>query len=230
MPHATILGKLSHGSFKSGLLLLIGLTLASGAAAGWLDNRWGRSVDLVAAGKHLQQTPERFGDWVLERAQPLDAEAAELLQASGSTVRNYRNQKTSEAVIVALVVGPAGPMSVHTPEVCYSSRDFKTIAPAKRFQVGGAAESQFWGMTLERTDLDGGKLSVAYGWNDGRGWAAPQQPRFQFGGAPLLYKLQLAAPLGGEQPNKSDPCRSFLREFLPALDAALLWAPHRNLP
>ena len=228
MPHSTILRRLPRGSFKSGLLLLVGLTLGSGAAAGWLDNRWSRSVDLLAAGECLRQTPEKFGDWVLEHSQSLDEEAAELLQASGSTLCNYRNQKTGEAVIVALVVGPAGPISVHSPEVCYSSRDFKTLAPPKRFHVGGAAGGQLWGMTLERTDLDGGKLSVAYGWNDGRGWAAPRQPRFQFGGAPLLYKLQLAAPLGDEGPDKGDPCRLFLRDFLPALDDVLHWAPQRN--
>lgn len=213
---------LPRRSFKSGIFLWVGLTLASGVAAGRLDNRWGRPADLLAAGKRLGKTPERFGDWVLEHSQSLDQNAAELLQASGSTLRNYRNQRTGEAVTMALIVGPAGPMSVHNPEVCYSSRDFKTISPAKRFHIVGAVEAEFWGMTLERTDLDGGKLSVAYAWNDGNGWAAPQQPRIQFGGAPLLYKLQIAAPLSGnERLENSDTCRTFLRDFLPAFDSVL---------
>jgi hypothetical protein len=230
MAQTTVRRTLPRGSFKLGLLLWIGVTLASGAAAGWLDNRWGRPADLAAAGENLSKTPEKFGDWVLEHSQSLDEDAAELLQASGSTLRNYRNQSTGDAVTVALIVGPAGPMSVHHPEVCYSSRDFNTLAPAKRFHVVGAVDAEFWGMTLEHAGLDGGKLSVAYGWNDGRGWAAPQQPRIQFGGAPLLYKLQLAAPLGGnERFDKSDPCRMFLRDFLPALDAVLLRAsPAQN--
>jgi hypothetical protein len=177
---------------------------------------------LQSAGDKLQRTPERFGDWILERSQPLDEDSAELLQSTDGTQRIYRNQRTGETVALTLIVGPAGPMSVHTPEVCYSSRDYKTVSPPNRFHVGSGGDAQFWGMTLESTDLEGGGLSVAYGWNDGNGWAAPQMPRFEFGGAPVLYKLQLAAPLEGDNGLKqNNTCRSFLRAFLPALDAVL---------
>ena len=77
-------------------------------------------------------------------------------------------------------------------------------------------------MMLQATDLRGGKLHVAYAWNDEHGWVAPEQPRFRFGGARLLYKLQLAAAAADDRESKeNDPCRLFLRDALPALDAAL---------
>lgn len=207
--------------------LLVALTLVSGGVAGWLDNRWGLPPDLLAAGKNLDRVPRRVGDWALESAKSLAAVAEELLQCSGSTQRVYRNQKTGEAVTVALIVGPSGPISVHTPEVCYSSRDYKTISGPKPFRVGssGSDDAMFWGMSLEATDLQGGKLSVAYAWNDEHGWAAPKHPRFEFAGAKLLYKLQLAAPISDrDESSRVDPCHAFLREFLPALDASLFEA------
>lgn len=207
--------------------VLVALTLSSGGVAGWLDNRWGPPVDLVAAGERLEHVPSRFGDWVLENAHPLGSEVTEVLQCSGSTQRMYRNQKTGEAVSLALIVGPPGPTSVHTPEVCYSSRDYKTISKPKRFRVGtvAAGDANFWGMELEATNLEGSKLSLAYAWNDEHGWVAPERPRFEFGGARLLYKLQLAAAMpDGDQPEQADPCQAFLREFLPELDASLFEA------
>lgn len=208
--------------------LLVALTIAPGGIAGWLGNRWGEPVDLTAAGKGLDRVPSQFGDWVQDDARPLNAEVVEILQCSGSTERAYRNQKTGDVVRLALIVGPPGPTSVHTPEVCYSSRDYKTVSAAKRFRINrvGSVDAVFWGMTLEATDLEGGKLSVAYAWNDRHGWVAPEQPRFQFGGANLLYKLQLAAPLSsGDRTAQSDPCQSFLQAFLPALDAAVFTSP-----
>ncbi|HUY91126.1 MAG TPA: exosortase-associated EpsI family protein [Pirellulales bacterium] len=205
----------------AGLLSVVGLTVASGGVSGWLDNRWGQPVDLLAAGKNLERAPSQVGDWLLENSKPLSAEVTDVLQCSGSTQRVYRNQKTGDVVTLALIVGPPGPTSVHTPEVCYSSRDYKTISAPQRFRAIDAG-SRFWGMTLEATDLEGGRLSVAYAWNDGHGWVAPDQPRFQFGGAKLLYKLQLAAPMDrGNPAEKSNPCQTFLREFLPALDSVL---------
>lgn len=213
-----------RGGAKLAFALLVALTVAPGGLAGWLDNRWGEPVDLIAAGKELDRVPSRFGDWVQDDARPLSPEFVETLQCSGSTQRTYRNQKTGDVVRLVLIVGPPGPTSVHTPEVCYSSLDYKTLSSPKRFRINGAGsvDAVFWGMTLEATNLEGGKLSVAYAWNDKHGWVAPDQPRIQFGGAKLLYKLQLAARVsGGEQEEQSDPCRSFLHAFLPALDAAL---------
>lgn len=227
MPKTAATRASRRGGYVLAYALFVALTLVSGGVAGWLDNRWGPPVDLLAAGKRLDRVPNRFGDWVLENARPLDSEVAEVLQCSGSTQRVYRNQKTGETATVALIVGPPGPTSVHTPEVCYSSRDYKTISGPKKFRVGtaGAVDASFWGMELEATSLEGGKLSVAYAWNDERGWVAAERPRFEFGGAGLLYKLQLAAPLSDrDQPERTDPCQKFLREFLPALNATLFEA------
>lgn len=207
-----------------GWILIVGLTLASGGLAGWLGNRWGLPVDLLSAGKNLERVPAEFGDWLLESAEPLNTDTVEMLQCTGSTHRVYRNRTTGEAVTMALIVGPPGPTSVHTPEICYSSLDYRTISAPKRFRVPkrGSADSVFWGMVLEAASLEGGKLSVAYAWNDEHGWVAVDRPRYKFGGAKLLYKLQLAAVVNGDSaPDQKDPCREFLRDFLPALDAVL---------
>ena len=216
-------GNLRHAGGKTGVALLAALTLAGGAVAGRFENRWGQGVDLAAAGERLDRIPAQFGDWTLEDSQSLSPDVVEMLQCSGSVSRLYRNQKSGAAVTMTLVVGPPGPTSVHTPEVCYSSRDYKTVSAPERFRVKppGSANAEFWGMTLEATDLRGGNLRVVYAWNAERGWVAPDRPRFRFGGARLLYKLQLAAAADDREPKHADPCRAFLRDALPALDAAL---------
>ena len=197
------------------------ITGASGLVEGRLSNRWAKPVDLVAAGSKIDNVPEHFGDWDLQIARPLDRTVIDMLQCAGSTHRIYRNQKTGQVVSVLLIVGPPGPTSAHTPEICYSSRDYDRIEERHKFQVRGVQRpnDEFWEVRFRRNDLRGDVLRVAYAWNSGEGWIAPDNPRFMFGRYPFLYKVQVAAVVMTEvDVSEGDPCRAFLRDILPELE------------
>jgi hypothetical protein len=206
------------------VLGIAAITATSGGIAGSLSHRWGKPFDLVLAAERLAATPENFGDWELTIAQALDADAVEMLRCAGSTQRAYRNRRTGQIINMFVIVGPPGPTSVHTAEICYSSRDYDTIEPRRRLQVRESQlpDEAFWETVFRHNDLYADVLRVAYAWNAGDGWRAPEHPQFTFGGRPYLYKLQVAGSVGtGVSRGEDDPCRSFLGDFLPVLDAVL---------
>lgn len=212
----------------AGALALI-MTLVSGTIHGRLTNRWGIPPDLAAAGARLASIPTEFGDWRMVSQEEIDADTQSMLQCSGSIYRVYRNvgNPSQPSIQVAMVVGPGGPISVHTPEICYSSRDYAVDEHGRRhlsIPAGGdSPEHQFWGLRMKSKDPTRADLRVCYGWSTGGQWQAPERPRFAFSWQPLLYKIQLAAPVMGSSPSaESDPCADFLRDFLPVLNSTSL--------
>lgn len=201
--------------------LIVALTLASGMVDRRLSLGLSTEADLAPAGKHLEKLPNEFGNWQLQASRPMDPLILKTLQCSGSVLRKYMNQATGESVDLSLIVGPSGPTSVHTPEVCYSSRDYEQLAAPQKFQVRAESKpaESFWRLIFRSTGPRLDELTVAYAWNDGTGWQASSQPRFQFSGRRLLYKLQLASySASGEAASRRDPIREFLLDFLPVFD------------
>ncbi len=211
---------------RSRLFIVLALTAASGALAGSIGNRWARPADLVAAGEKIDQTPKEFGDWELRSAAPFDELAAEVLQCAGSTKRTYQNRQTGAVVQMALFVGPTGPTSVHTPDVCYTGANYVAESDAKEFQVRPqhGSSGTFWEIAFRSQNLEGGSLRVLFGWNAGGRWVAPKRPRIEFAGSPLLYKLMVVSSVepGQTSANAGEVCHAFLAQLLPALDPVLL--------
>jgi hypothetical protein len=206
------------------VFVVAAITATSGRIAGSFSHRWGKPFDLSVAAEHLAATPENCGDWELQTSRPLDADSVEMLQCAGSTQRTYRNRTTGQIVSMFMIVGPPGPTAVHAPEICYSSQAYDSVEPRKRIQVRGSQfpDEAFWETVFRHNDLYAHVLCVAYAWNAGDGWRAAERPRFSFANRPLLYKLQVAGNVrSADSRGEDDPCVSFLRDFLPVLDAAL---------
>ena len=203
-------------------LLAMGLTVASGAAIGKMSNRWGPSQTSLAAARKLEEFPEQFGNWKLKSSEGMSETAVKMLECSGYISRVYKNQESGESVNLAVIVGPSGPISVHTPEVCFSSRDHKTLESRKPTAVGASGD-QFWAMTFESNDVNANLIRVYYGWTPGNQWEATENPRFSFAGCPYLYKIQLAShiPAGTDLTN-TDPCKNFLEDFIPKIESYLV--------
>ena len=219
--------------FATPCLALISLTLVAAGYDGWLEQRWAEPADRQTAPRRLASVPEQFADWELESSDALEPSVVKMLRCSGYLNRVYRHRVTDERVHVAVLAGPAGPISVHTPEICYSSRDYQTVDAPRRIQIRPQQrpDEALWETTFRENKSEGSLLRVVYGWSSGDFWKAPSQPRFSFGGEPLLYKLQLAvyqAP--GAELESTDACRDFLRDFLPVLDAALWAGPGSQTP
>ena len=211
--------------------VLIALTLLSGVLHGRMSNRWGQASRLAEAGSLLLGLPAEIGDWQqIGDSHQLSGEAAAVLECSGYVIRNYIHRDTRESVTVGLIVGPSGPMSVHTPEVCYSSREFPMIAGPERqvLKTADGVQHELWRTTHKSVRLEGTALLVYYGWNDGTRWTAAEHPRFAYAGKPYLYKLQLAvpAPLAASG-DYEDAGLRFLRDFLPVAKQHMLNSEQR---
>ena len=62
-----------------------------------------------------------------------------------------------------------------------------------------------------------------YAWSTGNEWTAARNARWAFVGHPYLYKLQLSSTLPpGTNLEKSDTCKRFLADFLPAAKPCLI--------
>lgn len=214
--------------YYRGILLFVaaGMTLASGEIHGRLTGRWGPPSLMVDAAKRLQSTPNELGDWQMQDSSPISDAAVAQLQCAGYINRTYENRKTGQVVRVALLIGPAAPVSVHTPEICYSSTQYSILGQRQHVNVRGEGSGEkFWALTLNSRDVHDNTLRVYYGWNDGSGWSAPERPRFSFTGRPCLYKMQLAAYVPtGETDLDEDPCHEFLDSCLAEIENHLMTA------
>jgi hypothetical protein len=209
------------------------LTAITGYTYGRLSQRWGPSIDLLAAGDHLQTLPGQIGDWQVLDELTMSDKVVEMLECAGYTTRVYQNQKTGDTTTISLIVGPSGPIAVHTPEICYSSRAHTLEERATEVAIGNKEESPsqkekaeenveekaqskapqtLWRTTFRSNDIMADHLCVYYGWSLGTTWYASKHPRFEYGGKPLLYKLQIAGPLVDDGSGESrDPSLDFLQ-------------------
>lgn len=195
-----------------------GIAIAAGGLVhGELSNRWGADADLSAAAVALDTFPASFGAWRQQSDEPIGDDVLEILQCANHVHRTYINAETAEHVSVAVIVGQPGPTAVHTPEICYSSRDYaiEKGRVKKAIKAGGALHS-FWQTEFKSRKLGGARLVVYYAWTDGDYWQASDAPRYQFGGSPYLFKIQLAGvPLTHDRDQNAgdDLCLRFLKDL-----------------
>lgn len=204
------------------VLLALGLTIASGAVVGKMNNRWGPSRGSLAAARKLEEFPEQFGNWKLQSSQKMSDNVVKMLECSGYISRAYVNQESGEQVFITVILGPSGPIAVHTPDVCFSSRDQDTLEARKPIAVGDSGD-QFWAATYERNDVQASLIRVYYGWTPGNHWAATENPRISLAWCPYLYKLQAESHLpAGTDLTSTDPCKNFLADFVPVMKGCLI--------
>lgn len=210
--------------FWLAIALVALITCGSALLAGNYNDRWGRPEALLEAAARVEKIPALVGSWELQAAKPLPDESVEMLQCAGHTSRTYRHRETGQIVNMFVIVGPPGPTAAHTPEICYSSRDYsiasrteKATLPTPKYPDGSV-----WELTMRGNNVRADVLHVAYAWNAGDGWQASDSPRYDFSGKPYLYKLQVAGVVDSSKQDQAEPCRAFLNNLLPLLDDILL--------
>jgi hypothetical protein len=207
------------------IVVVAALTLATGVIHGWMRNRWGPTADAQAAVRRLQGIPEQFGDWRCQATEKLDAASLKMLECHGYLVRRYVNQRSREIVSMFLLLGPAGPIAVHTPEICFPSHAYKSRSERQQVSINNSQgpADEFWALTYQASNLRADVLRVYYGWSTGSRWIAPADARFAFAGSAYLYKIQLSAGVPpGVNPETSDTARRFLADFVPVAKPYLI--------
>ena len=207
-------------SFLRMLAVIIVLTLVSGTLYGRLTLRWGPPADLVSAAEHVSSFPKQLGDWQLLEDSTMSDSIQEMLGCAGYINRRYTHKITGQSVGLALIVGPAGPTAVHTPEICFSSRSYKVKGTPQPKLIEKQGDS-FWGIHFDSRHVGAEQLQVYYAWSKGLRWEASANPRIQFGGESMLYKVQISGNVGlGFSKELADPAWDFANAF-----SSSSWSP-----
>jgi|HubBroStandDraft_4_1064222.scaffolds.fasta_scaffold436827_1 hypothetical protein len=197
------------------------LTAAPAVVHGVWSRRWRDPADITAAAKSVEAFPTQFGDWKQHGdEEKMPEEAVRELRCAGYVDRHYVNQKLGREVTVLLMVGPAGPLVRHPPEICYGAQANQLLQDPVDVKVA-TPDSQnhtFRFLRYKNPGAASGEFSVCYGWTANGTWDVPEYPRVRFGGEPLLYKLQVLTtdpvPNDGTLPVAAV---QFMNEFLPLL-------------
>jgi hypothetical protein len=201
--------------------------VAAGLVHGFWTDRWATSVDTTEAATLLDSIPLQIGDWEGEEIEVKPGQAGP--GVAGCVQRKYFNRARGVSVVVALVNGRPGPVSTHTPEVCYGASGY-TVGDRRAVRLDTkAASGQFWTADAVRVRAtEETKLRLYWAWNGSEGWVAStdareQFPRFRF---PILHKLYVLRDISGPgdgagREGEVEPCEAFLHAFLPQLERTL---------
>lgn len=188
----------------------------SGAVQGWFSGRWIDRSKQKKISQAITDLPESVGAWSMEKEVPLGEAALSILNPYGYINRTYVNEKTGWTISIAVLYGLKGPIAVHTPEVCYSSRDFVLMNDKTPYTLPIANEGTLWRQEFQSQKVGAEHMMVYHGWSDGGPWMAAKNPRFLR--TETLAKIQIAA-FGADA--EQDPIPEFLESFVPSLRVAL---------
>lgn len=191
---------------------------AAAAAHGWRTDRWGTSTDLPAAAARLDTIPLRVGDWEGVVVEVPDAQV-KAANVAGLTARKYTHRYTRVEVTVLILCGRPGPVSVHTPDVCYGNAGYM-MGPVRTEPL--ADDQTAWVADFSKPGGQVEPLRIRWAWSDGGAWVASGSPRTSYVRSRLLYKMYVVRPLSP----KADPAtasaeRDLMKELLPALQTVL---------
>jgi hypothetical protein len=193
--------------------------IACGIVHGFWTDRWQPPVETEQAAARLDAVPLELGEWDGEviPVKPGDGGAG----VAGCIQRRYVNHKTGAAVTLFLVCGRPGPVSIHTPEVCYGANGY-LVGSKSRVEMDEAGDNLWKTDAVRASASEETRLRLYWAWNGGNGWSASEDARLQFVRYPVLHKLYVVRELNtlGES-GANEPCQEFLRVLLPVLQKTL---------
>jgi hypothetical protein len=198
------------------------LLLIAGLVHGFMTDRWRVSPALTEAAGRLKQVPLTVGDW---QGEDLDIRRRETEAITGHLDRRYVNRSTGCVVTISLISGKPGPVSIHTPDVCYRAGGFD-VAPPTRVAIGadrsGASGDFLYADLNKKTAAEHIRQRIFWAWTADGQWKVPDNPRDEFASQPVLYKLYVIRDVNvvGEAV-EDDPCADLIRQLVPQLRKAL---------
>jgi hypothetical protein len=200
----------------------IGAVLATGAVHGTWTDRWGAPEEPAAWAARMDAIPLTTDDW---EGEEVASKRTEYDGFAGHIYRRYVNRRTGKEVKLYLVCGKPGPVSVHTPDVCYGAVGYKVLARGKFTSPADgavpAAELET-GLFRQERAAEQNYLRIFWAWSTGGAWSAPAEPRRAFAGNPALYKIYLLHDMASpDEAAEEDPCSDLLKQLLPGMEHAL---------
>ncbi len=195
--------------------------IATGVVHGFWTGRWQYSTEPAEAASRLTKVPLEAGDWL---GQDLETDPRLLSDAYGVLYRRYVNRRNGKAVTVYLLCGRSGPLSVHTPDVCYGGSGFTVTRLGRQSCPAGADDpGQFEAAQMaKKRQVENLLLRVFWSWSADGSWRIPDNPRVTFAQHPVLYKLYLIRELAqANEPVEEDACLDLMRQLQPELRRSL---------
>ena len=196
------------------VLLVTGLVHAL-----WTD-RWGPPPRRNEAAARLAHLPLRVGDWDGQWA-PVDPEKFPQEIYGVGVEGRFVHADSGNLVTVYLTVGRPGPLTVHTPEICYGGGGFAMVGAEGRQEAGQAVFSH---AVFSKTDTPAPQhMRVLWSWRSGGAWKAYASPRLELARHGLIHKLYLVRTiLSPGDPLADDPIVSFIDLLMPELERTIL--------
>jgi hypothetical protein len=199
------------------------LIIGAGLVHGSWTNRWGPSPELARLSARFDSLPMVLGDWKAT-AYELPADERAMAGAVACLDRRYTDPSRGVTITVLLLGGLPGRIGVHTPDICYPGAGY-TLGDVTDFTRGyGSPErqAQFRTALATRSGTTPSVLRIFWGWNAGKGWAAPEDARWQFASESTLCKLYVIRETAGAIVDpKHDACNDFLALLLPEIDRSV---------
>jgi len=205
------------------IALVAALLLFDGFVHGRWTGRWQVSMELQSATERLQRVPMVLGDWQGETLTPLSDREVQQAGFTGYLNRSYKNYQTGATIRILLACGRPGPISVHTPDICYRGAGFQAAGGKTRLveKIGGLT-AELWQAHFTKGDPNSPlQLKVLWSWNKANAWQAPDNPRMIFAGNSALYKLYVVQETMRDDQEAAKACSEFLGVLLPPLNRSL---------
>src|SRR5260370_32137538 len=172
------------------LLTSLIVVLVAAYVHGHWTQRWEMSPELEAAIGRLEKVPESAGGWNARPAPEIDPDELALAGAEGSWVKRFTSPG-NDSVLVVLLVGRAGNMSVHRPENCYPANGYDQAGASLRYGITlprGDKIADVWTAKFVKKDVAApSQLRIFWArYADGH-WQASNYPRWDFARRPYLY-------------------------------------------
>ncbi len=201
------------------------ITTLCGVAHGLKSDRWSVSRELRDSSARVERVPAGFGDWVGTDSE-IDRRSLEMAAITGYVSRRYVNRRTGSSFGVLLVCGRPGPISVHTPDICYAGAGYVIAGTPARFALTYGDPPHpaelFWADFDKPAAATASRMRVFWSWSTGGPWKAPENPRLTHAAHRALYKLYVTRELpGAGSPAAEDEAAEFLKELFPVLDQTL---------
>jgi hypothetical protein len=207
-----------------GLVIAISLVLGSGICHGLWTQRWQPSEQRQQATVRIKTLPLQIGDWQ-GHEQEMEQRTFQAALIDAYLMRHYVRSTDGGTISVLLVSGRPGPVSVHTPDVCYAGAGYIQVKAAVRQTLPAetsTASAEFWlADFVKENSAVPTALRIRWAWSSGGPWAAPDKPRLAFSRQPVLYKLYVIREIAALNEPVEDAAQDFLKLLLPELDKIL---------
>jgi hypothetical protein len=219
----------------------LAVVLLTGFVHGVCTSRWQFTHEPRASAAKLEQVPMTIGNWTSQSVE-LDAQTLAIGKIAGYLRRVFVNQRTGQEITCLVVCGRPGPITQHSPEICYGGEGFELIRnkTRRRFSIETLEQpAEFWVGDFRKIEAGLEKQQrLFWSWNANGPWLAPDSPRIALAAYPdlahfrvtsrfpALYKIYVGRLLErSDERVDGDPAVEFMNALLPELQRVLFKNP-----